>query len=153
MTWLIGSGHIMTDPQSIHFVVSIISYIHSCWATGQFFLVPSLALCYLTYYHTRHLTCSNEFHAMTYTDFKCGEKRALVSEWYFVLSNFSCDIYNIKDSGQKRCPYWPCLAFSVEEGVLKSELTAGDLDATGVKDTLLKTNRKRHQAWDHCTKY
>lgn len=29
------------------------------------------------------------------------------------------------------------MAFSVEEGVRKSELTAGDRDATGVKDTLL----------------
>lgn len=29
------------------------------------------------------------------------------------------------------------MAFSVEEGVLKSELTAGDRDATGVRDTLL----------------
>lgn len=31
----------------------------------------------------------------------------------------------------------PCLAFSVEDRGLKSELTAGGRDATGVKDTLL----------------
>jgi len=69
---------------------------------------------------------------------------------------FFRDICLTKDGSQSVCARSPCLAFSVE-GVRKSELIAGDRDATGVRDTLLGTkrmngeeasSRRTHTRWD-----
>lgn len=67
-----------------------------------------------------------------------GSQAALIYPSSF---SFFCDIWNMKANSQSGCNHWPCLAFSVEEGVRKSELIAGDRDAMGVRDTLLWTER------------